>query len=94
MRTYFVEKKFTVVERFRLNAETEADARRMAKSGDFEPHESVKQPERITLSYPLAKQEQASGHPERHPEGRMCFDCDGLPGSCHMNCGPAVERAK
>lgn len=54
MRTYFVEKKFTVVERFRLNAETEEDARRMAKSGDFEPHESVKQPERITLSYPLA----------------------------------------
>lgn len=25
---------------------------------------------------------------------RKCHDCDGLPGSCHMNCGPAVECAR
>lgn len=55
MRTYFVEKKFTVTEEFRIEAEFEEDARRMAKSGDFEPLSSVKGPERITAAWPLAK---------------------------------------
>lgn len=55
MRTYFVEVKHTVTEKFRINAEFEEDARRMAKSGDFEPYESVKSSERITASWPLAR---------------------------------------
>lgn len=54
-RLYHVEVKYTVVERYRLEAEFELDARRMAKSGDFEPAESVKLPERITASWPLAE---------------------------------------
>lgn len=58
-RTYFIEIKHTVTERFRINAEFEADARRMAKSGDFEPYESVKSNERITMSWPIAKREAA-----------------------------------
>lgn len=29
-----------------------------------------------------------------HQVKRECSDCDGEPGSCHMNCGPAVARSK
>lgn len=29
-----------------------------------------------------------------HQVKRECSDCDGMPGSCHMNCGPAVARSK
>lgn len=56
MRQYFVEVKYTVTERFRINAEYESDAKYKAKSGDFEPFESTKGPERVTASWPLADQ--------------------------------------
>lgn len=55
MRTYYVEVRYTVIERFRIKAEYEEDARVMAKSNDFEPYESVKNPSRITIAYPLAQ---------------------------------------
>lgn len=42
----------------------------------------------------MVEEPQQNGHPDRHGGNRMCLDCDGLPGSCHMNCGPAKERAK
>ena len=55
-RLYFVETRYTVVESFRIEAETEREARLKAKSGDFDPYSSVKQSERISAAWPLANQ--------------------------------------
>lgn len=52
-RWYYVEVKCTVAERFRICASSESEARRIAKSNDYEPFESVKSAERVTASWPL-----------------------------------------
>lgn len=54
-KLYYVELRHSVHEEFRIEAEYEKDAIRMAKSGDFEPASSVKGPPRVTASWPVAK---------------------------------------
>lgn len=54
MKEYYVEKHHKVIERYRIKAESEIEARAAAKSGDVEPYETVKTPERIPYSWPLA----------------------------------------
>jgi hypothetical protein len=52
-RLYYVEIKYTVAERFRIVASSEPEARRIAKSNDHNPFESVRFAERVTGSWPL-----------------------------------------
>lgn len=45
---------------------------------------------RGVAKYWIEREEREAVQPA--PAAKKCFDCDGLPGSCHMNCGPGVPR--